>query len=90
MVNLVIGAANRDPAQFPEPDRLDLRRFENRHLGFGFGIHFCIGAGLARLDGEIAINTLLRRLPKLQLETETLEWLEHPTFRGVKSLPVIF
>jgi hypothetical protein len=90
MVNLVVGAANRDPAQFPEPDRLDLSRFENRHLGFGFGIHFCVGAGLARLDGEIAISTLLRRLPGLQLETEAMEWQENPIFRGLKSLPVVF
>jgi hypothetical protein len=90
MINLIVGAANRDPAQFPEPDRLDLSRLENRHAGFGFGIHFCLGASLARLEGEIAINTVLRRLPTLQLETEALEWQESPTFRGVKALPVAF
>jgi cytochrome P450 len=90
MVNFVVGAANRDPVQFPNPDRLDLSRLENRHAGFGFGIHFCLGAPLARLEGEIAINTVLRRLPNLQLETEALEWQESPTFRGVKALPVAF
>jgi pimeloyl-[acyl-carrier protein] synthase len=90
MVNFIVGAANRDPAQFPNPDWLDLSRSENRHAGFGFGIHFCLGAPLARLEGEIAINTVLRRLPNLRLETETLEWQESPTFRGVKALPVAF
>ena len=90
MINFIVGAANRDPAQFPEPDRLDLSRLENRQAGFGFGIHFCLGASLARLEGEIAINAVLRRLPTLQLETEALEWQESPTFRGVKALPVAF
>lgn len=90
VVNLLIGAANRDPAQFPDPDRLDFSRPENRHAGFGFGIHFCLGAPLARLEGEIALNTVLRRLPHLRLETEALEWQESPTFRGVKALPVAF
>jgi cytochrome P450 len=90
MVNFIVGAANRDPAQFPDPDRLDLGRAENRQAGFGFGIHFCLGAPLARLEGEIAINTVLRRLPNLQLKTEALEWQESPTFRGVKALPVAF
>lgn len=90
VVNLIIGAANRDPAQFPEPDQLNLSRSENRHAGFGFGIHFCLGAALARLEGQLAINTVLRRMPTLRLETEALEWQESPTFRGVKSLPVVF
>jgi hypothetical protein len=90
MVNLVIGAANRDPAEFPEPDRLDLSRHPNRHAGFGFGMHFCLGASLARLEGAIGISTVLRRMPALKLQTETLEWQDHPTFRGLKSLPVVF
>ena len=82
-VNLVIGAANRDPAQFPEPDRLELSRAENKRLSFGLGPHFCIGAALARLEGEIAIETVLRRMPELGLESEELEWQQSPTFRGV-------
>jgi cytochrome P450 len=90
MVNLIIAAANRDPAQFPDPDRLDLSRPESRHAGFGFGIHFCLGSALARLEGQIAINTLLQRIPTLKLETEALEWQENPIFRGLKSLPVVF
>jgi pimeloyl-[acyl-carrier protein] synthase len=88
IVNLLIGAANRDPAQFPDPDRLDLTGRENRHLGFGRGIHFCMGSPLARLEGQLAIGALLRRLPGLRLESEQLTWHENPTFRGLHSLPV--
>ena len=86
----VIGAANRDPKQFAEPDRLDVTRKENRHIAFGFGIHFCLGAPLARLEGQVALGTLLRRMPKLTLASETPEWRESSTLRGLKSLPVTF
>ena len=90
-VLLLLGAANRDPAQFSEPDRFDLDRRENRHLDFGRGIHFCIGAALARAELQIAINTVLRRMPGLRLATETLEWQTvPPIFRGLKALPVAF
>jgi cytochrome P450 len=90
LVNMILGAANRDPEQFSDPDRFDLARDEGKHVGFGLGIHFCIGAPLARLEGQIVFTTLLRRFPNLQLATDALEWQEHPTFRGVKSLPVAF
>ncbi len=70
MLSLFIGAANRDPAQFPEPDRLGINRQENRHLAFGFGVQFCLGADLARLEGQIAISTVLRRLPHPRLDAE--------------------
>jgi pimeloyl-[acyl-carrier protein] synthase len=85
-----VGAANRDPAHFPDPDRLDLTRADNRHLAFGFGIHFCLGAALARVEGQVAIATLLRRLPRLWLDTETPEWRESSVLRGLKALPVRF
>jgi cytochrome P450 len=88
MVVTVIGAANRDPAQFPEPDRLDLGRVDNRHIAFGFGIHFCLGAPLARLEGQVALGTLARRLPALALATDRVEWRESQVLRGLKTLPI--
>jgi len=90
MVIAAIGAANRDPAHFPDPDRLDITRRDNRHIAFGFGIHFCLGAPLARLEGQIAIGTLLRRMPELKLATSAPEWRESSTLRGLKALPVVF
>jgi len=86
----LLGAANRDPDQFPEPDRLDLGRRDNRHLAFGWGIHFCLGAPLARLEGQLAFATLLRRLPRLALATERVEWRQTATLRGLEALPVRF
>jgi cytochrome P450 len=88
LVNTIIGSANRDPRRFSDPDRFDITRSEGRHLGFGIGIHFCIGAPLVRLEAEIVFETILSRFPKMSLATETLEWQEHPIFRGLKSLPV--
>jgi cytochrome P450 len=85
-----IGAANRDPAQFPDPDRLDVARADNRHIAFGFGIHFCLGAPLARVEGQLALGTLLRRMPRLRLADALLEWRESSTLRGLKALPVEF
>jgi pimeloyl-[acyl-carrier protein] synthase len=90
MVMPFIGAADRDPAQFPDPDRLDITRSENRHVAFGTGIHFCLGAPLARVEGQIAINTLLRRLPKLTLVTEKPEYRQSLTLRGLTALHVTF
>ena len=90
MVMPFLGAANRDPAQFPDPDRLDITRTDNRHIAFGMGIHFCLGAPLARMEGQIAINTLLRRLPKLALAGQRPEHRQSLTLRGLVSLPVAF
>jgi len=88
MVMPFIAAADRDPAQFPDPDRLDLARADNRHIAFGWGIHFCLGAPLARVEGQIAIGTLARRLPNLALATDKLEYRPSLTLRGLKTLPV--
>jgi cytochrome P450 len=89
LVNSILGSANRDPERFSNPDRFDITRDEGRHLGFGIGIHFCIGAPLVRLEAEVAFETILRRFPKIRLATETLEWQEHAIFRGLKYLPVV-
>jgi cytochrome P450 len=86
-VFLMIGAANRDPRQFPEGERLDLKRQENRHIAFGFGLHYCLGAALGRLEGQIALRTLLRRFPHMKLLKEP-ERLENVAFRGFQSLSV--
>jgi len=86
----LIGAANRDPEHFPDPDRLDITRRDNRHIAFGTGIHFCLGASLARVEGQIAINTILRRLPGITLATLTPEWRSSATLRALKALPVAF
>jgi cytochrome P450 len=84
----MLGAANRDAAQFREPDRLDLKRVSNAHLAFGAGAHFCIGNQLARLEGQAAILNLLRRFPHMRLAQKRVEWLPNSVFRGLKSLPV--
>ena len=90
MVMPFIGAADRDPAQFPDPDRLDITRTDNRHIAFGWGIHFCLGAPLARVEGQIAISTLVQRLPKLALATDRPEYRQSLTLRGLTTLPVGF
>ena len=83
-----LGAANRDPAQFAAPDRLDLRRPENRHLSFGHGIHYCIGSPLARVEAQTAIATLLRRFPDLETDLVEPVWRSSFVLRGLESLPV--
>jgi cytochrome P450 len=83
-----IGAANRDPEEFDDPDRLDLGRTNNHHLSFGFGAHFCLGAPLARLEAEVAFDALLDRFPKLELASETLTYRPSPVLRGLMALPV--
>jgi cytochrome P450 len=90
MVIAAIGAANRDPAHFPDPDRLDVGRADNRHVAFGFGIHYCLGAPLARVEGQIAIGSLLRRFSKLAMAPGPPDWRESSTLRGLRALPVTF
>ena len=90
LVIAVLGSANRDPERFPEADRLDLERRDVKHVGFGRGRHFCLGAPLARVEAEIALTTLLRRLPGLRLGVppEALTYRPVPLFRSLASLPV--
>lgn len=87
----MLNAANRDPAQFAEPDRFDIARSVNRHIAFGHGIHFCVGAPLARLEGQIAFQAILDRLPGIRLADATADWdLHKPNSRVLKTLPVMF
>jgi cytochrome P450 PksS len=90
MVIASLVAANTDPAQFHDPELLDLTRAENAHLAFGKGIHYCLGAPLARLEGQIAIGTVLRRVPQLRLAVDPaqLVWNHTGALRGPESLPV--
>jgi cytochrome P450 len=85
----MLGAANRDPKQFKEPDRLNLTRLNNQHLAFSAGPHFCIGNQLARLEGQIALLNLVQRFPNMKLIGPQPEWAATFGFRGLKSLPVI-
>ena len=86
----VMAAANRDPERFADPDALDLRRVDNRHLAFGWAAHFCFGAPLARMEGRIAFGALLRRLPGLALTGTEPVWRENLGLRGLTALPVSF
>jgi len=90
IVCAILGAANRDCAQFDEPDRLDVARRGSRHLAFGHGAHVCLGASLARLEGQIAIGALVSRLPNLTLTEDVPQWRDSPEMRGLKALRVAF
>jgi cytochrome P450 len=87
-VLIVRGAANRDPAVFPDPNELDLGRADNKHLSFGTGRHICVGSALARLQGRVALSTLFRRAPGLRLATDALDYQDSMLARGLKTLPV--
>jgi cytochrome P450 len=86
----VMAAGNRDPERFPDPDRLDVTRPDNRHLAFGWAAHFCFGAPLARVEARIAFETMLRRLLDLAVEPGPLAWRPHLALRGLVALPVRF
>jgi cytochrome P450 PksS len=87
-----LASANRDERQFADPDKLDITREPKKHLAFGLGAHYCLGAPLARLEGQIAINTLLRRTAQLRLAVapEALRWRRGLVLRGLQALPVAF
>lgn len=87
---LCLGAANRDPAEFPNPDQLNINRDQNHHVAFADSIHYCLGAALARVETQIAINTLLQEFPGLKLASNKLEWRKSIVLRGLKALPVSF
>ena len=86
----LLAAANRDPAKFPDPDRFDVGRAENQHLTFSHGIHYCLGAALARLEGQVVFDRLVRQYPTLRLacDPSEIEYREHFVLRGLKALPV--
>lgn len=86
----VMGAANRDPQRFADPDRFDICRQDNRHLAFAWAGHFCFGAPLARMEGQIVFETLLRRLPNIRLASEAVNWRENLGLRGLTALHVTF
>jgi cytochrome P450 len=85
----MFGAANRDPARFPQPHTFDITRSDNQHVSFGNGIHFCLGAPLARLELQIALGTLLRRLPNMRLSDEP-QFRPAYVIRGLQALNVTF
>jgi hypothetical protein len=86
----VLAAGNRDPERFPNPDVLDLKRGDRGHLAFGWSSHFCFGAPLARIEGQIAFSTLFRRLKNIALASEEFVWRENLGLRGLNALPVTF
>lgn len=92
MVLTLLGSANHDEAQFSQPEELDIARSLNHHVAFGQGIHVCLGAPLARLEGDIAFTTLLRRFPNIRLDTprDEVKWKGSPILHGLSSLPVAF
>jgi pimeloyl-[acyl-carrier protein] synthase len=89
-VYLVLGAANRDPALFPQPDRFDAGRADNKHVAFGAGPHFCLGAPLARLEAQVALRALRLRFPGLRLGEADPEYRDNFNLRGLKALPFVF
>jgi hypothetical protein len=85
---LLIASANHDPAQFEEPERFDVARTPNNHLGFGFGIHHCLGAPLARMEGQVALTSLVRRAPDMTMTVDRVTYKTNVVLRGMESLPV--
>jgi cytochrome P450 len=86
----LLAAANRDPARFPDPDRFDVARQDNQHLTFSHGIHYCLGAALARLEGQVVFSRLVERYPDIELacDPDTVQYRPHFVLRGLQTLPV--
>jgi cytochrome P450 len=89
-VVLLLAAANRDPAAFPDPDRLDVGRRDVRHLAFGHGVHFCLGAQLARLEAALALEAIATRLPGLRLADTSIRWSSNTILRGPEALHLVW
>ena len=87
-VQLLYGAANRDEREFPDPDRFDVTRVIERHLAFGHGVHFCLGAALARLEARVVFEELLRRVPGYQIDPGSVTWIHSSSVRGPAALPI--
>src|SRR4029079_6029826 len=84
----LLAAAHRDPARYAEPDRLDVTRSDHRPLVFGSGPHYCLGAALAKLEGELVLGGLLERFPSVRLATEDVSWRPNAAVRALSALPV--
>ncbi len=89
LIVFMLGAANRDPRQFKDPDLLDVKRLNNPHLAFGAGEHFCIGNQLARLEGQIAILKMVQQFPRMRLAAQHPQWVPNYGFRGLKKIPIV-
>jgi cytochrome P450 len=85
---LLNGSGDRDERHFEDPDRFDVRRVIDRHLAFGYGTHFCIGAALARLEGKVGLAETLRRFPTWEVDERRLDWVHTSTVRGYTSVPM--
>ena len=88
-IALLTGAANRDDRMFREPDRVDVQRPISRHVAFGYGIHFCLGAALARLEGRIALEETLKRFPTWEVDDAACEMVHTSTVRGYAKVPIV-
>jgi cytochrome P450 len=86
---MVVGAANRDDRRYPNGDAFDIHRTMGQHLAFGYGIHFCLGASLARLEGRVALEEILKRFPEWDVETDKAHLAPTSTVRGWETLPVV-